>query len=148
MNIMYEPVLERLRKHQLYGKLSKSMFFTTEIKYLGHIVSPGESRPNPSLVKAIQQSPRPESIKSLQSFLGLANYYGKFIPNYSKLVPLTDVLRSQTSNRPVEWTSEMTTAFEMAKQKLSEEPCLKIADPEGEFEVTMHLKMPKRLAPS
>jgi hypothetical protein len=130
-------VLERLRKHQLYGKLSKSTFFTTEIEYLGHIVSPGEIRPNPSLVKAIQQFPRPESIKSLQSFLGLANYYRKYIPDYSKLVvPLTNVLRSQTSNRPIEWTPEMTTAFEAAKQKLMEEPCLRIADPDGEFEVT------------
>jgi hypothetical protein len=88
-------VLECLWKHQLYGKLSKSTFFTMEIEYLGHIVSPGEIRPNLSLVKAIQQFLRPESIKSLQSFLGLANYYRKFIPDYSKLVvPLTDILRS------------------------------------------------------
>jgi Reverse transcriptase (RNA-dependent DNA polymerase)/RNase H-like domain found in reverse transcriptase/Integrase zinc binding domain/Aspartyl protease len=130
-------VLERLRKHKLYGKLSKSTFFTTEIEYLGQIVSPGEIRPNPSLVKAIQQFPRPESIKSLQAFLGLVNYYRKFIHDYSTLVvPLTDVLKSQTSNRPIEWTPPMTTSFEMAKQKLSEEPCLKIADPNGEFEVT------------
>jgi hypothetical protein len=47
-------VLERLQKHQLYRKLSKSTFFTTKIEYLGHIVSPGEIRPNLSLVKAIQ----------------------------------------------------------------------------------------------
>jgi RNase H-like domain found in reverse transcriptase/Reverse transcriptase (RNA-dependent DNA polymerase) len=130
-------VLQRLKEHQLYGKLSKSMFFTTEIEYLGHIVSPGKIQPNPSLVKAIRQFPRPESIKSLQSFLGLANYYRKFIPNYSRImVPLTDVLKSQSITRPVIWSCEMEIAFETVKSKLSEEPCLQIADPNGDFEVT------------
>jgi hypothetical protein len=130
-------VLQRLRKYKLYGKLSKSKFFTTEIEYLGHIVTPGKIQPNPMLVQAIRQFPRPESVKSLQSFLGLANYYRKFIANYSKLVvPLTDVLKSQSSTRPILWTPAVQSAFKLVKQKLSEEPCLKIADPNGEFEVT------------
>jgi hypothetical protein len=130
-------VLERSRKHKLYGKLSKSKFFTTEIEYIGHIVSTGKIQPNPTLVKAIRQFLLPESIKSMQSFLGLANYYRNYIDNYSTLVtPLTDVLKSQSSTRPILWTMEMQHSFEMVKQKLSEYPCLKIADPNGDFEVT------------
>jgi Reverse transcriptase (RNA-dependent DNA polymerase) len=64
-------VLQRLKEHQLHGKLSKSMFFTTEIEYLGHIVSPGKIQPNPSLVKAIRQFPRPESINHYSRFWAL-----------------------------------------------------------------------------
>jgi hypothetical protein len=67
-------VLERLQ-HQLFVKKSKSDFFTDTIEYLGHIVGPDGIRPNPKLVQALQDFPRPTTLKEMQSFLGLANYY-------------------------------------------------------------------------
>jgi Reverse transcriptase (RNA-dependent DNA polymerase) len=107
-SIYVQTVLQQLKEHKLYLKLSKWSFFKTEIEDLGHIVSPGKIQSNPSLVKAIRQSPCPESIKSLQSFLGLANYYRKLVPNYSEIVvPLTDVLKSRRSTRTVIWFREM-----------------------------------------
>jgi hypothetical protein len=96
-------VLERLQKHQLYAKLSKCSFFVTEIEYLGHIISPNGMRPNPKLVEALQKFPRPTTLKELQSFLGLANYYRKFIKDYSSIATsLTDATRNASQTRPIE----------------------------------------------
>ena len=68
-------VLQRLHEHQLYVKTSKCKFFVDTIEYLGHIIGPDGVRPNLDLIKAIQEYPRPTTLKELQSFLGLANYY-------------------------------------------------------------------------
>ena len=87
-------VLQRLRDNQLYARPSKCTFFTDTIEYLGHIVGPNGIKPNPELVKAIFNFPQPRTLKQLQSFLGLANYYRKFIENYSRIAaPLTDALQ-------------------------------------------------------
>lgn len=130
-------VLQRLEEHKLFGRLQKSVFFTTEIEYLGFIISPHGIQPNSELVRAIQLFPRPHSLKSLQSFLGLANYYRKFIENYSKIVvPLTNVMGNTSSIRPLKWTTEMQQAFNEVKLCLTSSPCLIIPDPDGEFEVT------------
>ena len=130
-------VLERLAKHQLYARMSKCVFFMDEVEYLGFILSEGKVRPNPKLVEAIQRFPQPCTIKALQSFLGLANYYRKFVKNFSKItVPLTSVMGNHSLLRPLDWTPDMQTAFDMVKQKLTTAPCLIIPDPNGDFEVT------------
>ena len=86
-------VLQRLREHKLYARPSKCTFFTDTVEYLGHVIGSDGIRPNPALVKAIVEFPQPHTLKELQSFLGLANYYRKFIKNYSKIaLPLTDAL--------------------------------------------------------
>jgi hypothetical protein len=130
-------VLQRLIDNNLYGKLSKSVFFTDQLEYLGHVITPNGISPNPDLIKAILQFPRPQSLKALQSFLGLANYYRRFVEGYSGIVaPLTSVMGKHSGTRPIEWTDEMMHAFEEVKVKLTTYPCLRIPDPEGEFEVT------------
>jgi hypothetical protein len=78
-------VLERLKEHQLYAKLSKCMFFANSIEHLGHIIDGEGLQSNPRLVQALTDFPRPKTLKELQSFLGLANYYRKFIKNFSTL---------------------------------------------------------------
>jgi hypothetical protein len=77
-------VLQRLREHQLYGKPSKSTFSTDIVEYLGHLVTPEGIKPNPVLVQAIVKYPRPETLKGLQCFLDMTNYYRKFVKDYSK----------------------------------------------------------------
>ncbi|TMC19484.1 MAG: hypothetical protein E6J34_15270 [Chloroflexi bacterium] len=132
-------VLQRLKNNQLYAKLSKCTFFTNSIEYLGHIVDGEGLRPNPRLVQALKDFPQPKTLKELQSFLGLANYYRKFIANFSHIaLPLTDATRNNTQSnlRPIEWTQSMQTAFEKLKEALTSAPCLALPDPDGEFEVT------------
>src|SRR5205085_7018211 len=87
-------VLQRLRENKLYARPSKCTFFTDTIEYLGHVIRLDSIKSNPSLVKAIVTFPQPRTLKELQSFLGLANYYRKFIKNYSRIAaPLTDALQ-------------------------------------------------------
>ena len=134
-----QQVLQRLKDNQLYAKLSKCTFFTNSIEYLGHIVNNEGLRPNPQLVQALVDFPRPKTLKELQSFLGLANYYRKFIANFSHIaLPLTDATRNnqQGNLRPIEWTESMQTAFDALKEALTSAPCLALPDPDGEFEVT------------
>ena len=130
-------ILQRLREHQLYTRPSKCTFFTDTVEYLGHIIGPDDIKPNPALVKAIIEFPQPRILKELQSFLGLANYYRKFIKNYSNIsLPLTDALQHASNSRPVMFTNAMIQAFHALKQALTNDPCLKLSDPDGEYEVT------------
>src|SRR5205085_8125498 len=104
-------VLQQLRENKLYARPSKCTFFTDTIEYLEHVIGPDGIKPNPSLVKAIVTFPQPQTLKELQSFLGLANYYRKFIENYSRIAaPLTDALQKMSISRPVEFTERMAQA--------------------------------------
>ena len=130
-------VLQRLRDHKLYARPSKCTFFVDTIEYLGHIVGPDGVKPNPTLVKAIVEFPEPRTKKQLQSFLGLANYYRKFVKSYSKIsLPLTDALQNTSDTRPVTFTEMMKRAFAALKMAMTKEPCLQLPDPDGEYEVT------------
>jgi len=130
-------VLQRLRDNQLYARPSKCVFFTKTVEYLGHIVGPDGIKPNPTLVRAIVEFPQPYTLKQLQSFLGLSNYYRKFIQNYSKVsLPLTDALQNASNSRPIIFTDEMIKAFNELKIAITSDPCLQLPDPDGEYEVT------------
>lgn len=72
----------------------KCVFSVRELTFLGHKISAEGISPTESKVKAILNAPAPTDIKSLQSFLGLAGYYAKFIDHYAELVePLRLMLR-------------------------------------------------------
>jgi hypothetical protein len=136
--INVREVLNRLRQHKLYAKASKCTFNVTEVEYLGHIINHEGVKPNPQLVKAITTFPCPTTVKELQSFLGLANYYRKFVKDFSRLaIPLTDALQNASQTRPLEWTKAMGLAFQRVKFGLTTSPCLTLPDPEGDFEVTL-----------
>ena len=101
-NIHLRTVLQRLRDHQLYAKRSKCTFFTNTVEYLGHVISGNGIQPNPALVKVIQNFPPPQTLKQIQSFLGLMNYYYQYINNYSSIArPLTDALQNASNSRPI-----------------------------------------------
>ena len=129
-------VLDRLKEHQLLVKKSKCTFFTDTIEYLGHVISTDGIRPNPKLVQSIQSFPQPTTLKEMQSFLSLANYYRKFIKEFSGItVPLTNALQKASQTRPIIWDSAMLEAFQRLKDALTTASCLKLPDPDGEFEV-------------
>ena len=87
-------VFQRLKEHELYIKREKCEFYRTEITFHGYIISQGTVRMNAKKVSAIVEWPAPAKVLELRSFLGLANYYRRFICGYSKLVnPLTDLLK-------------------------------------------------------
>ena len=129
-----KQVLEILRKQQLYGKLSKCSFGQTSVDYLGFIVDREGIHMDEKKVSAVQSWPEPKNQHELLQFLGLANYYRKFVRNFSLIsAPLTDLLRKDTA---YEWKTEQATAFEALKTALTSKPVLLIPDAKGDFEIT------------
>jgi hypothetical protein len=70
-----------MREHNLFGKLRKSMFMRKELDCLGHVISGEGNSVDPSNIEAVKDWVTPEDIKQLQSFLGLCNYYRRFVRN-------------------------------------------------------------------
>lgn len=127
-------VFSRLQRHNLQAQIRKCMFYAVEVEFLGFLVSPGQVRPNPRKVKAILDYPEPSSLKKLQSFLGMANYYRRFIKNYSHHAkPLTE---ATSSKKAFKFTPECKSAFEGLKNMLAYDVTLVIVDFEKQFYVT------------
>ena len=71
--------LERLRTAKLYGRLHKCEFFRTSVEYLGYMVSSDGIRASEEKIRAIIDWPQPTNVRDVRSFLGLANYYRRFV---------------------------------------------------------------------
>jgi hypothetical protein len=126
-------VLTRLRENQLYAKFSKCAFWLEEIQFLGHILSAKGIAVDPSKVKDILEWKLPTTVHQVQSFLGLAGYYRRFIPDFSKIVkPITGLLKNGTK---FDWSSKCNEAFEQLKVLLTTTPMLAQPDIEKPFDV-------------
>ena len=112
-----EQVFTRLTTHGFRLKLEKCEFLLKSIEYLGHVITKDGIELVPSKVEAIVKAPPPANVQQLRSFLGLINYYGKFIPNLSTLLhPLNSLLQS---NKKWCWSTECSKAFQNAKKQLT-----------------------------
>jgi transposase InsO family protein len=122
-------VLERLRTYKLYAKVSKCAFNTKEIKFLGFIISTDGVRMEPERIKTIMEWPVPRSVKEIMAFLGFANFYRRFIKNYSAIAaPLSDMTRKDIVTKfPIE--GEALQAFHRLQQAFVQEPLLRHFNP-------------------
>jgi hypothetical protein len=112
-------VFETLVRHKLFAKQSKCKFASSEIEYMGHIVSGQGVHANPSKVESMIKWPKPNTLKSLRGFLGLTGYYRKFIKGYGAIAgPLTRLLEKKA----FKWDSEADQAFEQLKKAISTPP--------------------------
>jgi hypothetical protein len=126
-------VLTRLREHQLYAKFSKCAFWLEEIQFLGHVLSAKGIVVDPSKVKDILEWKPPTTVHQVRSFLGLARYYRRFIPDFSKLVkPITSLLKNDIK---FNWSSKCNEAFEQLKTLLTTAPVLAQPDITKPFDV-------------
>ena len=88
-----ETVVERLTDRNIKLNVSKCAFMEDEIEYFAFRVTKGGIQPSDCKIEAVLQVPDPQNRKERQSWLGIVNYYRKFIPNMSTIVqPLTDLL--------------------------------------------------------
>jgi transposase InsO family protein len=119
-------VLQRLREHKLFAKLEKCEFAVPQVEFLGFIVSAKGIEMANSKVDAILEWQPPSNVKSVQRFLGFANFYRRFIHSYSSIVrPLTQLTRK---NAPFEWSAEAQIAFDHLKLAFTHGPILAHAD--------------------
>jgi hypothetical protein len=126
-----DAVLKILQEHHLYANLNKCEFARKEVQYLGHIVNAHGILPDPAKIKAIRDWPIPAHTRELLSFLGLANFYRRFIKSYShRSAALTDLT---SKNRPFEWTEAQQRAFQDIKDALTTAPTLALPNNKGTF---------------
>ena len=126
-------VLEILRKHQLYAKFNKCDFFMEEIQYLGHVIFVEGIAVDPEKIKTIMEWKIPQNVADIRSFMGLFNYYRRFIEGFSKIAFQNTSL--QRKGKIFKWMKECQDSFEKLKLLLTTTPVLRVADPNKEFEV-------------
>lgn len=120
-------VLERLQTAGLRLNKSKCKFLKSKVEYLGYIIEKSGLRPSPNKIKAIQEMPAPTNIKELEAFIGMINYYGKFIKDFSDIcVPLNQLRKKDT---PFDWNLSCQEAFKKLTTALTEDSILAHYDP-------------------
>eukprot|EP00798_Chlamydomonas_sp_ICE-L_P006677 gene6677-biopygen1870 len=130
-----EKVLQVLQDEEFYAKLSKCTFNQSEVKFLGHIIGRDGVKVNPKKVATVRDWPTPRHAKHVQQFLGLTNYFRKFIQGYSSMAaPLSDLTKLK-GNFGDKWTTAHSSAFEGLKTALTSAPVLMLPDFDKPFEV-------------
>lgn len=123
--------LETLSKNDLCLKPKKCSFSQDEVDYLGLIIGHNRVRMDPKKVSAVTEWPTPKTVAHVQQFLGFANFYRRFIPQFSKITrPLHELTQKDTR---FEWTEARETAFQTLKTAFTSAPVLQIADPYAPF---------------
>lgn len=124
-------VLKRLLENQLFVKAEKCEFHQETIAFLGYVVSPGTIQMDQRKVKAVLEWPTPTNRRDLQSFLGFANFYRRFVRNFSTVAaPLTAL--TSTAVKFV-WTTAAEEAFQELKGRFTSAPILIQPDPNRQF---------------
>ena len=103
-------VLSKLQEVGLKLSKSKCTWFTEQVEYLGYRIDANGIHPTDDKLKAIKDAPAPKDVSQLKSYLGLLNFYRKFIPKAATLLePLNKLLRSHEKWR---WDKEQQVAFD------------------------------------
>jgi len=119
-------ILRRVEATGLTLKESKCEFHTTEIEDLGYVISPQGLRMDEEKITTIKEWKEPTNVKGIQSFLGFANFYRRFIQDYSRITSsLTCLTRKEVSR---EWGDKQQTAFNTLKTAMVTEPILQHFD--------------------
>ena len=119
-------VFHRFREAGLKLKPKKCFFGQKNVKFLGHVISPEGVQPDPAKIKAIKEYPVPRKVKDVRAFLGLANYYRKFVKDFAKIAgPLHELTKKGLK---FQWTNECQAAFDLLKTALTQAPILAYPD--------------------
>ena len=128
-------VLDRLQKNGLVIRYDKCVFGSEKIEFLGHQLSSSGVSPLPAKVDAVRHFPTPTSVKSLQEFVGMINYYHRFVPGIAAIL---SPLYASLSGKPksLTWGTAQDQAFKDAKEALASATLLCFPDPGGSLSLT------------
>ena len=126
-------ILQRMTELDLHLKVEKCTFAVQEVEYLGMVVRPNQLAMDLVKFDGIAKWPTPTKVKDIRSFLGFANFYRRFIPNYSNIAwPLIDLTKK---NLPWTWTSIQEAAFSSLKNLFLSWPILHLPNPATPFAI-------------
>ena len=119
-------VIRRLEENNLYVKLEKCRWKVREVGFLGVVIGLEGIKMEKEKVKGVLEWLTPKCVKDMQKFLGLANYYCRFIEGFISIArPLHDMVKK---GKKWEWTEKQEKAFEELKRRFTEEPVLVALD--------------------
>ena len=130
-NIHVRSVLQRLLENKLFVKAEKCVFHSSSVEFLGHIIQEGSVRADPRKVTAVVNWETPTDRTQLRRFLGFANFYRKFIKNFSQIAAPLNALTSPSV--PFVWSPEADDAFTHLKTLFSTAPVLSMPDVSRQF---------------
>jgi hypothetical protein len=124
-------VLKILEREKLYAKPEKCEFEETRVEYLGAMISSEGVEMDYKKTNDIESWPSPRSVKQIQEFLGLANYYRHFIPNFSKICcPIHNLLKKEST---FIWAEQQERAFQALKKEFRQAPLLAYPNPDKQY---------------
>lgn len=128
-------VLQSCREHNLKLNPDKCHFFKQEVTFLGHNCTSDGLKPDPKKIATVDKYPRPQNKDDVRRFVAFANYYRRFIENFSTIThPLTKLLQKRVDFK---WSQQCEDAFNTIKTKLMTTPILSYPDFSKTFNVTV-----------
>ena len=120
-------MLKRLQDAGLKANKEKCEFFRDRVQFCGHEIDIEGLHKTQEKIEAVVSAPRPENVSQLRSFLGLINYYNRFLPNASTVLHPLHQLSEQSSEW--QWTEQCEQAFTETKRMITSEQVLTHYDP-------------------
>ncbi|GFX43937.1 retrovirus-related Pol polyprotein from transposon opus [Trichonephila clavipes] len=134
-------IFQRLSSYGLKLNISKCVFGVTELIFLGHLITPDGIKLLPDKVQAVLDYKQPETVGSLRKFLGLLNFYRHFLPKAAEQQYLLSEFlkgsKGKKDSKPLNWSSEVITAFQRCKQALADAALL--AHPSPSAPLALHV---------
>lgn len=117
-----------MRKAGLQVDIDKTEFFVTETKYLGLIISNKGIRMDPAKIQVIKDWATPKNANDEQAFLGFANFYQRYVQNFSGIA--RDMIELARKNQRFIWTAKCEQSFQVLKKCFLSDQVLLHFDPE------------------
>ena len=131
--IALRELFQRLAVANLTIRPSKCILGTDNVDFIGHSLREGLKGLHDANVEKIKTATRPTTKKQVRSFMGLANYYREFIPNFAAITaPLTDLTKKGCPNN-VQWGDPQEKAYQTVRDLLSRDPVLHLPDTSKTF---------------
>ena len=135
-------VFDRLRQEQLVASVSKTNYFARSVEFCGHVLENGTRRPAPGKMLALERWEKPDNVRELLGFLGLANYCSGYVLNYASIAtPLIEMLKNLPKHKNgkkigLTWNASANEAFLKLKRAITDIVPLQLADWDKDFVLT------------